>query len=226
MSPPRLSRRELALVAAALLLPVPLIAESGLSLPVPGAVERGFGSHIALEADGDRLGTTTGSVSESARGPSRSVDASLLIARTRHRSTRSRAASHGHGPGTFSGSTSKPAGDDTSEVETPKGGGDTNDTGSSGDHGGTHGPTSPGDTDAPGDDSGTAPQVEPNRMPSVDLHAAGQGTTSGVSVDADGIDAGIAGDSGGDADGDETAVVQVDVADAAGSQTGLDIALR
>ena len=226
MSPPRLSRRELALVAAALLLPVPLIAESGLSLPVPGAVERGFGSQIALEAYRERLGTATGSLSEGATGRSRSVTASLSIARTTHRSTRSRAVSHDHGMGTFSRSASGHAGNDTSEVETPKGGGDTNDTGSSADHGGTHAPTSPGGTDAQGDGPGTAPQVEPKRMPSVDLHAAGQGTASGASVNADGVDTGIGGDSGGDAGDDETAGVQVDVTDAGGSQTGMSVAVR
>ena len=37
-------RREIAAVAAALLLPIPLLAASGLTLPLPGAVERGLAS--------------------------------------------------------------------------------------------------------------------------------------------------------------------------------------
>src|SRR5688572_16726500 len=37
----RVSWRELAAVAAALLLPIPLLAASGLRLPLPGAIERG-----------------------------------------------------------------------------------------------------------------------------------------------------------------------------------------
>jgi hypothetical protein len=185
MSSHRMSRRELALVAAALLLPVPLIAESGLSLPVPGAVKHGFGSLITLDADRDSSGTTArGTVSESGTSPSHSGSA-----------------------------------------ETQKGGGDTEDTGSSGDHGGTDRPTSPGDTGTSRDDSGGAPQFKANHMPSVDLQAAGQGTTSGVSVNADAVDVDVAANSGG-AGGDESAGLGVAVTDTAGSQTGLDIAIR
>jgi hypothetical protein len=39
-----LSRREVALVAGALLLPIPLLATTGLSLPLPGLVERAVAS--------------------------------------------------------------------------------------------------------------------------------------------------------------------------------------
>jgi hypothetical protein len=41
-----ISRRELAAVAAALLLPIPLLAASGLRLPLPGAIERGVASLV------------------------------------------------------------------------------------------------------------------------------------------------------------------------------------
>jgi hypothetical protein len=221
-----MSRRELALVAAALLLPVPLIAESGLSLPVPGAVKHGFGSLITLDADRDSSGTTArGTVSESGTSPSHSGSASLSIARTRHRSTRSRAALLDRGIGTTSASGRSRGSSSTADAETQKGGGDTEDTGSSGDHGGTDRPTSPGDTGTSRDDSGGAPQFKANHMPSVDLQAAGQGTTSGVSVNADGVDVDVAADSGG-AGGDESAGLGVAVTDTAGSQTGLDIAIR
>jgi hypothetical protein len=226
MSSHRMSRRELALVAAALLLPVPMIAESGLSMPVPGAVKHGFGPLITLDADRDGTETTASStVAESAASPSRSGSASLSMARTRHRSTRSRAALLDRGIGTTSASGPSRGSSSTADAETPKGGGDTDDTGSSVDHGGTDRPTSPGGTGTPRDGSGGARQFEPNRMPSVDLHAAGQGTTSGVSVNADGVDIDVAADSGG-AGSEESTGLGVAVADTAGSQTGLDIAIR
>lgn len=44
MSAARAHRRELAAVALALLLPIPLLAASGLHLPLPAAVERGLAS--------------------------------------------------------------------------------------------------------------------------------------------------------------------------------------
>jgi hypothetical protein len=43
---PRESRRELALVACALLLPIPLLAATGLGVPLPGTVERGLASLV------------------------------------------------------------------------------------------------------------------------------------------------------------------------------------
>jgi hypothetical protein len=220
-----MSRRELALVAAVLLLPVPLIAESGLSLPLPGAVRHGFGALITLDADRDSSGTTArGTVSENGTSPSHSGTASLSIARTRHRSTRSRAALLDGAIGTNSASGGSRGSSSTADAETKKGGGDTDDTGSSGHHG-TDGPTTPGGTGTPRNDSGGAPQSEPDPVPSVDLHAAGQGTTSGVSVNADGVDIDVAADPGG-AGGDASTELDVAVTDTAGSQTGLDIAVR
>ena len=226
MNSHRMSRRELALVAAALLLPLPLIAESGLSLPVPGGVKHGFGSLITLDADRDSSGTTArGTVSESGTRPSHSGSASLSIARTRHRSTRSRAALLDRGIGTTSASAGSRGSSSTTDAETPKGGGDTDNTGSSGNHGSTNRPTSPRGTGTPRGDSGGAPQFEPDRMPGVDLHAAGQGTTSGVSVNADGVSVDVASDSGGVGD-DVSTGVGVEITDTAGSRTGLDIATR
>ncbi len=56
------SRRELAIVAAALLLPVPLLTASGLLVPLPSAVERAF---VSLIPGGD---VETGSASRPGRG--------------------------------------------------------------------------------------------------------------------------------------------------------------
>jgi hypothetical protein len=47
VSETRISRRELAAVAVALLLPIPLLAASGLRFPLPGAIERGAASLAA-----------------------------------------------------------------------------------------------------------------------------------------------------------------------------------
>jgi hypothetical protein len=44
------SRRELAAVAAVLLLPIPLLVASGLRLPLPAAIERGFASLAPAES--------------------------------------------------------------------------------------------------------------------------------------------------------------------------------
>jgi hypothetical protein len=44
VSDARISRQELAAVAAALLLPIPLLAASGLRFPLPGVIERGVAS--------------------------------------------------------------------------------------------------------------------------------------------------------------------------------------
>lgn len=51
------SRRDLAIVAAALLLPIPLLAASGLMVPVPSAVERGLVS--LLPGGGDRYAASS-----------------------------------------------------------------------------------------------------------------------------------------------------------------------
>jgi len=220
MSSTRLSRRELALVAAALLLPVPVIAESGLSLPFPDAVQQGFGSLITLDAKDDGSGTTaTGGTPENGAGPPRSADASRSAARANDSSTSSRTESHHDGVRASGGSADSWGGRDSRTAATPKGGGDTDDSGSSVDTGGTDRPRSPGGTDTPRGDAGRAPQSEPDRMPSVGLRVAGQGTASGVSVSADGVDA----DSGADSRGARdhgTAGVGLDVTDTTGSRTG------
>lgn len=50
MTERRVSRRELALVACALLLPVPVLAASGLGIPLPSTVERGLASLLPLQS--------------------------------------------------------------------------------------------------------------------------------------------------------------------------------
>lgn len=53
-----LSRREVALVAGALLLPIPLLATTGLSLPLPGLVERAVASLLPAAVSVTEPGAT------------------------------------------------------------------------------------------------------------------------------------------------------------------------
>ena len=79
----RLSRPEAVLVAAALLLPIPLFAQSGLSVPLPGVVERGLGSLVTVDATDERSETSaTGRASENGTGDRRSARTSLRISRS------------------------------------------------------------------------------------------------------------------------------------------------
>jgi len=70
-----ISRRELAAVAIALLLPIPLLAASGLRFPLPGAIERGAASLVAGGGDFDvpvveAAASATSSASQPAAGSS------------------------------------------------------------------------------------------------------------------------------------------------------------
>jgi hypothetical protein len=73
VSPTRESRRELALVACALLLPIPLLAATGLGVPLPGTVERGLASLVPFAPP-----VTDGDVAPSPAAP-RSPDASSSV---------------------------------------------------------------------------------------------------------------------------------------------------
>ena len=78
----RLSRLELGFIAAALLLPVPLVALNGYAAALPAAVERGLGSLVTLEARDDRSGLkASGQASEDGSNAQRSADGSLRITR-------------------------------------------------------------------------------------------------------------------------------------------------
>ena len=78
----RLSRLELGFIAAALLLPVPLVALNGYAAALPAAVERGLGSLVTLDARDDRSGLkASGQASEDGSNAQRSADGSLRITR-------------------------------------------------------------------------------------------------------------------------------------------------
>jgi len=200
-----LSKRELALVAAALLLPVPLFAQSGLSLPLPGAVERGFGSLVTLEANDERSGTSAnGQASESGANERRSGRASLAVTRAGG-STATSEGSGEDGTGTAEESAGSQGADDAPADGDPKGGDDTDDEGSSG---------SPGSTDTPAGDGGGGSQAEPGAS----LTVAAPGTSTGVSVGAGGAAVDAVGASG--AADDANVGASVEVTDTSGSSTG------
>ena len=206
------------LVAAALLLPIPVFAQSGLSVPLPGVVERGLGSLVTLDASDEQSGTkATGQVSENGRNDRRSGRASLRIVRVGRAPT---LLNDGMQTGTGNDSSTgsgKPADDDggtgnTPAEEDPEG------AGSGGGGGG-----SPGDPDSPatpasGSDSGSVNQT------GVTLTAAGQGTGTGVSAGTGGVSIDIGADNG-DAGSDEPGSVGVDVTHEDGSSTGASTAL-
>ena len=213
----RLSRREAMLVAAALLLPIPVFAQSGLSVPLPGVVERGLGSLVTLEARDEQSGTkATGQVSENGRNDRRSGRASLRIVRGGRVPT---VLTDGTQTGTDNDSSTgpgKPAGDDGGTGNTPAGGDP------EGDGGGEGGAGSPGDpnshaTPASGSDSGSV-------QTGVTVTATGQGAGTGVSAGTGGVSIDVGADNG-DAGGDEPGSVGVDVTDEDGSSTGASATL-
>ena len=156
----RLSRREAMLVAAALLLPIPVFAQSGLSVPLPGVVERGLGSLVTLEASDEQSGTkATGQVSENGRNDRRSGRASLRIVRVGRAPT---LLNDGTQTGTDNDSSTgsgKPADDDGGTANTPAGGDP------EGNGGGGGGADSPGDPNSPATALGAVPTPDPSTRP-------------------------------------------------------------
>jgi hypothetical protein len=206
----RLSRRELALVAVALLLPVPLVAVSGYATALPDAVERGLGSLVTLEAEDERSGLVArGNVSEEADDEGRSASGTLTVARTGTPSQ--------DGERTVT-TDSADSDDGTESSDHDKGGpgdsppGDDGDTGSSspsGDGGGSSGTT-----------SGSPPA--PNTSPSVALAIGAQGTGAAVSAGGDGVTVDVGADTAGHAK-EDTGEAEVVVTDADGSSTNVSI---
>jgi hypothetical protein len=212
----RASARETILVAAALLLPIPLFAQSGLSVPLPGVVERGLGSLVTLEAVDDRSDTTaTARASENGRGTGRSATGSLKIDRGGKSpargpisgadvdSTASKAPADETGSG---GAGSPPAGAD------PEGAGD----------GGAGSPGSPESPGTQGDDTGSGSDAGTGDGPELTLTADGQAASVGATVSPGGVSVEIGADNGGSDDG---ASAGVEVTDEDGRRTGLGTGL-
>lgn len=219
----RLGRREGLLVAAALLLPIPLFAQSGLSVPLPGVVEGGLGSLVTVDATDERSGTRgTANASEKGKSDRRSGRGSPRISRGSRmpmlfeEESQAGSASGGSADldspaGEKGGIDNAPAGGD------PEGGGD----------GGAGSPGDPGSPDAPAAGSGTgagASDSGPAGQTGVSIREHGQGTTSGISAGSGGLSVDLGADNGGAGD-DEPGSVGVSVTSEDGSSAGAGTAL-
>jgi len=175
-APLRGSRREIAFVAIALLLPIPLLAGSGLSLPLPEALERGVASlspfaegsvevsrgNAASGAASTKVGATKKKAAGQARvgvvrrGRTSSQDATAARPADQGRPSE---AGDGSESGDSSGGGSAPQADDAPE----------------------NGPTTLG-----ADESGDGPASGDKDDSVLRVTADGQGTSAGASADGSG----------------------------------------
>jgi hypothetical protein len=211
----RLSRLELGLISAALLLPVPLVALNGYAAALPDAAGAGLGSLVTLGARDERSGTNVrGDSSEHGTNAQRSSHTRLSITRRRGVLTAGgKAAPNGSGREETSGSTNHganttPRGDDPTENGNTDGSGPAADSG--------------GDATVSGDATGTGgPSANSSdNSPALSVTGGSHGTgarasagSDGVTVDADGDTAG-SGESGG---------VSAEIKDADGSSRGIGV---
>ena len=221
----RLSRPEAVLVAAALLLPIPLFAQSGLSVPLPGVVERGLGSLVTVDATDERSGTSaTGRASENGKGDRRSARTSLRIGRSAGLSPVLRGETQtGSGSG-GSPESGTPAGDDRESGTAPAEGEPEGDGG--GGAGSPGDPSTPDDAPAAGSESGSGSGTRSGsgNQTSVSGTGQGQGAKAGVSAGTGGLAVDVGADNG--ATGSEApGSVGVDVTAEDGSQTSAGTAL-
>jgi hypothetical protein len=213
----RLTRREAALIAAALLLPIPLFAQSGLSVPLPDSVSRRLGSLVTVEVSDERSGTTaTGNVSENGSNARRSGRGTLRIKRGSRRSLLPDRLPRV--TDVIGGAPDQPAGASGSGGgNTPAGGepgGDGGNAGSPGNPGSGSGSSGSG---ASGPDGGSAATD-----PGIRVGVSGQGPGAGVAAGTDDSDVDVGADSGG-APSDETGSVTVEITGTDGSTTGAGV---
>jgi hypothetical protein len=221
----KLSRRELALVAAALLLPVPILAVSGLSAPLPDAIERGIGSVVTLEAEDERSGVrATGDAAENGNTQRRSERGRLRIARKGGLAGilgKERDASGASNDGqTATSDESASAGGDS---ETPAAGEPEGD--------GNGGPSSPGSPTSPepqspessGGGSGEGTSSGADGEPELRATVGGQGSGAEVSAGTSGVSVDESADTG--EAGSEGAAVGIGVTDSDGSTTDVGVAV-
>jgi hypothetical protein len=211
----RLSRLELGFVAAALLLPVPLVALNGYAAALPAAVERGLGSLVTLDAGDDRSGLkASGQASEDGSNAKRSADGSLRITRAGTTSSTDGKTK----PGASSASEAAPGSSDEGRSATPDHhepsdeAGDTGGSGPSGESGGASGDGKGGSSATSGD------------TPGVSLTIGGGGTGTGVSAGSSGVSVELGADSDGAGGGDAPAA-SVEVTDQKGSSSGVGISV-
>jgi hypothetical protein len=178
------ARRHLALVASALLLPIPLLVVSGLSLPLPSALARGIGSIVPSATGTDEpavagaagvtvgVGAATGELGGSAgvgTAPQVGAAANGRLAIGRRGRTRPNRAGVVNGSGSHDGATSSgghtSSGEGAATPESP--------------------PANPegGGSKGQGSSAGTAP----NGAPGIRLEGAGQGSEAAASASRNGL---------------------------------------
>ena len=209
-----LSRRELGLVAAALLVPLPLFALTGFSVPLPNAIERGLGGLITIDAQDELSGTNAPvDASENGRNTSRSANASPAVTRARSSSTppRLRQASTMSSGSTRSTDNGGTGGDaNTHHEDSPDENG-----------GGTGSPDGSGE---PGPSGDSTPASTPSNLPgpSAQIGVTGQGAGSLATIDGNGVHVGVSAD-GADSGTDDPGNADVVVTHPDGSSTGVGV---
>jgi hypothetical protein len=213
----RLSRLEIGLISAALLLPVPLVALNGYAAALPDAAGAGLGSLVTLGARDERSGTDVrGDSSEHGTNAQRSSHTRLSITGRRGVLTAGRkAAPNGSGQEETSGSTNDGA-NTAPRGEEPTENGNTDGSGPAADGGGGGDATVSGDATGTGGPSANSSDNSPALSVTGGSHGTGARASAGsdgVTVDADGDTAG-SGESGG---------VSAEIKDADGSSRGIGV---
>jgi hypothetical protein len=220
MSSPRrsLSRRELGLVAAALLVPLPVLAATGLSAPLPNAIERALGGLVVMDAHDEQTDSpATVAASGAGTGVKRSANGSLALTLGSGRSGR-RALSPSTLSSLVTSSTNRNETGGDADTQTKHESSPDQNGGGTGEPEQPAGPGEPG----PADDSAADNKAAGRTAPSAQIGVGGQGTTAGVSVGPSGVRVDAGADSGG-AGLDEKADAGATVTLSDGSSTGVGV---
>lgn len=234
----KFTKRDAAIVAAVLLLPIPVLAQSGLGVPLPGGVQRSFGSLVTLDSDDKQTGTeTTGRGSGGTQGERQSGRGSLRIGTGRLGTTalqngtpESAPAGSEQGAQKTAGASGSGSGNAPAESQ-PEGAGDGGGAGSSGDSGtsddsggsaGSAGSGGSGESGSSQAASGGPEAGSPSRG-SLSVTGSGPGSGAGASAGEDGLGLDVGADDG--AAAGEESTVTADVTQQDGSTTGVGAAV-
>jgi hypothetical protein len=214
----RLSRRELGLVAAALLIPLPLFAATGFSAPLPNAIERAFGGRVVIDGQDKQTGSsTTVAAAESGTAVKRSAKGSLALTRGAGRS--GRALSPSSVPSLVTSSTNRNHTGGDAETQTQH---ESSPDQNGGGTGASEQPAEPGDA-RPADDSAADNRAAHRTAPSAHVGVTGQGAGAGVSVGPSGVRVDAGADSQGGAVSDGVGDAEGTVTHSDGSSTGVGV---
>ena len=189
MSDARISRRELAVVALALLLPIPLLAASGLRFPLPGVIERGVAS--LTPAGGFEIAVVEAAPARPDSEPAAPSDAEP--ARTAAADDSQAASSAAVAPDTGAASVRNEKSEETTAAETGL-------PSPPDPHTDDQTPPGEGDANPGGGDTRNPTSVEPVESAEVETGVTIDAESANVSVQIAVDDSGVAVDAGGDAD--------------------------